>query len=173
MDSQRSIRPVAPLRPMVSSINSPTYHLSRYLANILSPLWGNTPHFVRNSEDLVKKIRGLQVENEDKSISFDVKSLFTKVPIDLSLQIIDRRLREDSTQSDRTTLDPHPLQCSQNSVLGQRTSSTVTSSLSRRMGQPWALLSLQWWQTSSWKSLKTKPSRKFEYIRVQKTNPHR
>ena len=54
----------------------------------------------------MKKIRGLQVENEDKLISFDVKSLFTKVPIDLSLQIIDRRLREDNTLSDRTTLDP-------------------------------------------------------------------
>ena len=36
----------------------------------------------------MKKIRGLQVENKDKLISFDVKSLFTKVPIDLSLQII-------------------------------------------------------------------------------------
>ena len=35
-----------------------------------------------------------------------MKSLFTKVPIDLSLQIIDRRLREDNTLSDRTTLDP-------------------------------------------------------------------
>ena len=54
----------------------------------------------------MKKIRGLHVENEDKLISFDVKSLFTKVPIDLSLQIINRRLREDSTLSDRTTLDP-------------------------------------------------------------------
>ena len=54
----------------------------------------------------MKKIRGLQVENEDKLITFDVKSLFTKVPIDLSLQIIDRRLREDNTLSDWTTLDP-------------------------------------------------------------------
>ena len=54
----------------------------------------------------MKKIRGLQVENEDKLISFDVKSLFTKVPIDLSLQTIDRRLREDNILSDRTTLDP-------------------------------------------------------------------
>ena len=35
-----------------------------------------------------------------------MKSLFTKVPIDLSLQIIDRRLREDNTLSDRTTLGP-------------------------------------------------------------------
>ena len=61
---------------------------------------------MRNSEDFVKKIRGLHIENEDKLISFDVKSLFTKVSIDLSLQIIDRRLREDNTLSDRTTLDP-------------------------------------------------------------------
>ena len=54
----------------------------------------------------MKKIRGLQVENKDKLISFDVKSLFTKVPIDLSLEIIDRRLREGNTLSDWTTLDP-------------------------------------------------------------------
>ena len=36
----------------------------------------------------MKKIRGLQVENKDKLISFDVKSLFTKVPIDLSLETV-------------------------------------------------------------------------------------
>ena len=29
-----------PLRPIVSSINSPTYNLSRYLAGVLPPLWG-------------------------------------------------------------------------------------------------------------------------------------
>ena len=49
---------------------------------------------------------GLHIENKDKLISFDVRSLCTKVPIDLSLQIIDRRPREDNTLSDRTTLDP-------------------------------------------------------------------
>ena len=32
-----------------------------------------------------------------------MKSLFTKVPIDLALQIIDRRLREDNNLSDWTT----------------------------------------------------------------------
>ena len=108
----------------------------------------------------MKKIRGLHVENEDKLISFDVKSLFTKVPIDLSSQIIDRSLKENNTISDWTTLDLPPSQRSQNSVLGQRTSGMVTSSLSRRMGQPWALFSLQWWQKRSWKSLKMQPSRR-------------
>ena len=54
----------------------------------------------------MKKITRLQVENKDKLISVDVKSLLTKVPIDLSLQIINRRLREDNILSDQTTLDP-------------------------------------------------------------------
>ena len=34
----------APLRPIVSSINSVTYNIAKYLATILSPLVGNTPH---------------------------------------------------------------------------------------------------------------------------------
>ena len=88
-----------PLRPIVSSINSPTYNLSRYLAGVLSPVWGKTSH------DFVEKIRGMDVNTEDKLISFDVKSLFTKVPIDLSLQTIRRRLAQDPNLEQRTPLD--------------------------------------------------------------------
>ena len=54
---------------------------------------------------LSKKIRGMDVNTEDKLISFDVKSLFTKVPIDLSLQIIRRRLAQDPNLEQRTPLD--------------------------------------------------------------------
>ena len=133
-----------PLRPIVSSINSPTYNLSRYLAGVLSPLWGKTSHFVRNSHDFVEKIRGMDVNTEDKLISFDVKSLFTKVPIDLSLQIIRRRLARTLTWSNVHPSMYLPLRILQNSVSGQRTSCTVMSSLSRRKGQPWDLLSPRW-----------------------------
>ena len=34
-------KPNVPLRPIVSFVNSPTYHLSKHLVNILSPLVGN------------------------------------------------------------------------------------------------------------------------------------
>ena len=40
-------------------------------------------------------------------VSFDVKSLFTNVPIDDVLIILMERLQEDKTLSDRTTLDPY------------------------------------------------------------------
>ena len=65
-----------PLRPMTSSINSPTYNLSRYLAGVLSPLWEKTSHFVRNSHDFVKKIRGMDANTEDKLISFVVEPIY-------------------------------------------------------------------------------------------------
>ena len=45
------------------------------------------------------------MNTEDKLISFDVKSLFTKVPIDLSLQIIRRRLAQDPNLEQWTPLD--------------------------------------------------------------------
>jgi len=36
-----------PLRPIVNNIGAPTYHLSRYLAGILSQLTGNSAHHVK------------------------------------------------------------------------------------------------------------------------------
>ena len=39
-------------------------------------------------------------------VSFDVKSLFTSVPIDKALDVINRRLTDDDTLGDRSTLTP-------------------------------------------------------------------
>ena len=90
-----------------------------------------------NSHDFVKKIRGMDVNTEDKLISFDVKSLFTKVPIDLLIQIIRRRLTQDPNLEQQTPLDV--------STIADLTElCPVMSSLSRRKGQPWDLLSPRW-----------------------------
>lgn len=50
----------APLRLIVSSINSVMYNIAKHLANILAPLVGNTPHHIQNSIDFVNKVRGLK-----------------------------------------------------------------------------------------------------------------
>ena len=42
-------KPNVPLRPIVSFVNSPTYHLSKHLVDILSPLVGNSESNVKNS----------------------------------------------------------------------------------------------------------------------------
>ena len=93
-----------PLRPIVCTIGSPTYHLAKHLCYILSPLVGNTNSYIRNSTHFVNKISTLHLDMMDRMISFDVKSLFTMVPIEDSLTIIKDRLSVDKELEERTSL---------------------------------------------------------------------
>ena len=75
-----------PLRPIVSFINSLTY-VSSYLAKILSPVVGNPVNTVKNSLEFADFLRGKTLDAEDELVSFDVVSLFTKIPIDLAIEV--------------------------------------------------------------------------------------
>jgi hypothetical protein len=72
-------KPDIPLRPIVSSTDSPWYALSEFLHKILTPLVGNTDSFVKNTEDFIKSIKDFNLQNEDYLVSFDVVSLFTNL----------------------------------------------------------------------------------------------
>ena len=68
-------KPDVPSRPIVSFYASPTYHLSKHLCHILSPLVGNTISHVNNSSNFVAFITTHQLEDEIL-VSFAVVSLF-------------------------------------------------------------------------------------------------
>ena len=74
-------KPDAPLRPIVSCCGSITYNVVRYLAIVLSPLVGHTIYSVRNSKELVGKLKDLVVPPGQKLVSYDVKAPFTSVPV--------------------------------------------------------------------------------------------
>ncbi|XP_049914604.1 uncharacterized protein LOC126398968 [Epinephelus moara] len=99
----------APLRPIVSSINSVTYNIAKHLANILAPLVGNTPHHIQNSIDFVNKVRGLKMDPDDTMVSYDVTSLFTCIPTMEAVETVWQRLIHDNTLHDRTKLSPDQL----------------------------------------------------------------
>ena len=44
------------MRPIVSGINSITYHLARHLADLLKPLVGKESTHIQNSKDLIDKL---------------------------------------------------------------------------------------------------------------------
>ena len=99
-------KPEIPLRPIVSFTSSPTYSLSKHLVSILSPLVGNTEHHVHNSLEFAQFINKQTIEKNEVLVSFDVVSLFTKIPTDLTIQAAHKRLLDDTTLDQRTSLTP-------------------------------------------------------------------
>ena len=93
-----------PLRPIVSLIGSPLYELSKYIASIISPLVGNTPHTVKNSFDFVRFLSSCKCSDNDVMVSFDVISLFTRIPIKLAVEIVKCRLENDDNLCGKTKL---------------------------------------------------------------------
>ena len=79
------------LRLTVSNISTATYHLSKYLAELLSPL-RESEYTIKNTKHFVEKIKKDHIPNDHLLVSFDVKSLFTNVPLDETTKIILNRI---------------------------------------------------------------------------------
>ena len=97
-------KPGYPLRPIVSFIDSPTYMLSKHLAQILRPLMNNTDLTVKNSVEFCEQMKNVRPKEDDELLSFDVVSLFTFIPVDLAIQVATDVLSNDETLQDRSTI---------------------------------------------------------------------
>ena len=84
----------APMRPIMSAVNTPAYGLAQFLVPILRPLTTNE-FTVRDSFHFAKEISGIPCENKVMA-SLDVESLFTNIPLDETIQICVENLPDDS-----------------------------------------------------------------------------
>uniref|UniRef100_A0A5S6QG45 Reverse transcriptase domain-containing protein n=1 Tax=Trichuris muris TaxID=70415 RepID=A0A5S6QG45_TRIMR len=76
---------------------------------MLKPLTGKRNSHTENSASLVTEIRTLEIDNEDILVSYDVKDLFTSIPLDITYTIILDTLSKDALLKDRTKLSPYHL----------------------------------------------------------------
>ena len=88
----------APIRPIISAIDTYNYHLAKYLESILKPLIENDEHILRDTFEFVNKISTIDINTEKYIVSFDVESLFTNVPTDETIDLIIKRAFPKNTK---------------------------------------------------------------------------
>ena len=80
-----------PIRPIVSNLNTATYQLAKHLSKILSPL-RESEYTIKSTRHFMEIIKHKKVPEGFQMVSFDVKSLFTNVPLETTIDIILRRI---------------------------------------------------------------------------------
>ena len=83
------------MRPIISNIRTATYDTAKYLNSLLAPL-GKTDCSLLNTESFIKDIKGQRIPDGYQMISFDVKSLFTNVPLNETINIILRKVYDEN-----------------------------------------------------------------------------
>ena len=55
---------------------------------VLKPLVGNGDYTVANSKEFVKALADVSVPEDEELVSFDVKPLYTSLPIERTLDVV-------------------------------------------------------------------------------------
>lgn len=77
--------------PLVNMIGIPTYDITKYLAGLLKPQLGQTDAYVKNSTVLAQI---LDTVIPVQGVSLDVVSLFTNVPVEPTMKLIQPLFRD-------------------------------------------------------------------------------
>ena len=83
-----------------------TYNTARHIADIISPLVGKNDHALKNSAHLVDTMKDCVLREDDILLSCDVTALFSRVPVDKSIDVIYDKLTNDPTLHNRTQMSP-------------------------------------------------------------------
>ncbi|CAH3195997.1 unnamed protein product, partial [Porites evermanni] len=98
-------KPNIPMRPIVSFCGCPTYQLSKHLTNVLKVLTGESRRKLQSTENFIDAIRTIQIPDDHKLVSFDVKSLFTSIPLQLALDCTENAIKNSTVELPLPTED--------------------------------------------------------------------
>ena len=61
---------------------------------------GHTSSFVKDSKDLTDKLQSISLQDNEELVSFDVSALFTSIPVDQALDVINQLIIQHQTDMD-------------------------------------------------------------------------
>ena len=93
------------MRPVVSFCGSPTHQLSKYLTTILQPLANNSRHKLQSTETVADVIKTVRSPDNYRLVSFDVKSLFTSILLQLALECTETAIKRSADELPLPTVD--------------------------------------------------------------------
>ena len=137
MGSLKYIKLASPLRHIASSRVFITCGGAMELANIIRPLAGQFPHHIKNTFQFVEYIRKVKLEPGEVMTSYDVKALFTSVPVDPSIAIVQCILQQEPLLSQRTSMSIPQIFTLLEFCLKTHTSSSRECIMNRSMVQSW------------------------------------
>jgi hypothetical protein len=93
-------KPGIPMRPVVNFRTAPTYHLCKYLnKKIQEKLNWEQSFNVKNTVDLVTKIKDVIIPDNSIFISFDVKDMYSNIPPKETIKILEEDLRNNNVNN--------------------------------------------------------------------------
>lgn len=82
-----------PIRPIVSFINAPSYKLSKDISKIVKETYQyGEKYSVKNSIQLIEKLKKVVVTENMNLISLDVKDKFTSIKVEKAINLLESSL---------------------------------------------------------------------------------
>jgi len=79
---------IPPGRPIISDINSVTYEISKFISDHLKLLSCQHASYIRDTYDLLEKLKDLKIPKNASLVTLDVKSLYPSIPIIEGLEAV-------------------------------------------------------------------------------------
>jgi hypothetical protein len=90
-------KPVKKLRPTTSNIDAPSEIVAKRLTYQFKQFPGLSGFYVENTQDAIKKLQDIQIQDDECMVSFDVTALFPNVPIEDVLSLLNKWLKQHIT----------------------------------------------------------------------------
>ena len=81
-------------------VGSPEYKLAKFLDTIIKP-YISDKHMRRSSYEFLEKLQEINLNSNQVMVSFDVKSLFTNVPLQETIDLISNKIYDNNSNTNQ------------------------------------------------------------------------